>query len=84
MVIEQAKVTLVELKVGLQNDKAPTAVQKRHLMTDDILYYISNMDADPILRLYIPEHLRNVVIRQYHAWIEHMGIDKTYAAIKQK
>ena len=85
MVIEQAKDdTLIELKVGLQNDKVPTAVQKRHLIIDNILYYISNMDADPILRLYIPEHLRDVVIRQYLDWNGHMGIDKTYDAIKQK
>ena len=85
MVIEQAKDdTLVELKVGLQNEKVPTAVQKRHLIIDNTLYYISNMDADPILRLYISEHLRVVVIRQYNDWNGHMGIDKTYDAIKQK
>ena len=33
------------------------------------------MDNDPILRLYIPQHLRDVVIRQYHDWNGHMGID---------
>ena len=85
VVIKQAKDdTLVNLKVCLQNDKVPTAVQKRHLIIDNILYYISNMDADAILRLYIPEHLRDLVIRQYHDWNGHMGIDKTYDAIKQK
>lgn len=53
MGVEQSKdATLVELKIGIQNEKVPKAVQKRHVIIDDILYYISNIDSDPILRLY--------------------------------
>ena len=51
---------------------------------ENILYYISNVDSEPALRLYIPKHLKGAVIRQYHDWNGHMGIDKTFEAIKQK
>ena len=85
MVAEQAKdSTLIELKIGLQNDRVPKAVQKRHIIMENILYYISNVDSEPALRLYIPEHLKGAVIRQYHDWNGHMGIDKTFEAIKQE
>ena len=65
MAIEQAKdEVLMELKIGMQNDKVPKAAQRRHILVDDIMYYISDVDTDPILRLYVPVHLRDMVIRQ--------------------
>ena len=35
-----------------------------------------------VIRLYIPEDIRNPVITQYHESSGHMGIDKIYDAIK--
>ena len=66
MATEQSEVAIVaelkiRLKIGLQHDK-----QNRHIVMDHILYYISNADSDPVLRLYIPEHLRDSVVKQYH------------------
>lgn len=85
MAIEQPKdEVLMELKIGMQNDKVPKAVQRQHILVDNIMYYISDVDTDPILRLYVPVHLRDMVIRQYHDLNGHMGIDKTFDAIKQK
>ena len=58
MAAKQSKdVIVAELKIGFQHDKLPVSVQKRHIVMDNILYYISNADSDPVLRLYIPEQL---------------------------
>ena len=84
IVTEQSKDTnLMELKIGLLNNKLLPSVQERHVIIDNILYYISNVDSDPVLRLYIPEQLRGAVIKQYHDWNGHMGSDKTYNTIRQ-
>lgn len=54
------------------------------MVIDNIQYCISNADSDPVLRLYIPEHLRVSVIEQYHNLNGHIGLDKTYNTTKQK
>ena len=46
-------------------------------------YYLSKTDSDPVIQLYIPEHLRKEIIEQYYDSNGHMGIDKIYDAIKQ-
>ena len=85
MVQEQAKdEAIVEIITSLQKDNAPPSIAKRHIIVDDVLYYISNIDDDPSLRLYIPGQLRENVVVQYHDQNGHMGIDKTFEAIKQK
>ena len=58
MAIKQTKDEVVmELKIGIQNDKVPKAVQRKHILVDNIMYYISDVDTNPILRLYVPEHI---------------------------
>ncbi|CAC5415497.1 unnamed protein product [Mytilus coruscus] len=85
MSIEQVKdKTLRELKKQLESDKVPEAVQNKYIIIDDILYYISNVDNDPIIRLYIPSHIKQAVVEQYHDKNGHMGIDKTFYSIRQK
>ena len=37
-----------------------------------------------MLRLYIPEQLRQLVVKQYHDDNGHMGVQMTYDAIHQK
>lgn len=49
-----------------------------------MFYYLTNADNDPILRLYVPFHYRSGVIKQYHDDNGHLGIDKTFDAIRQK
>ena len=51
---------------------------------DIILYYLSKCDSDPVIRLYIPSHLKKLVIEHYHDQNGYMGIGKTYNAIKGK
>ena len=50
---------------------------------EDILYFISDVDGSPKLRLYLPEHLVDVMIRGYHD-NSHLGIDKVYDSMKRK
>ena len=37
-----------------------------------------------MIRLYIPSHLKQLVIEQYHDKNRHKGIEKTYDSIKGK
>ena len=35
-------------------------------MVDDVVYYLTDPDDDTVLRLYIPKHLRALIIKQYN------------------
>jgi hypothetical protein len=83
MVKEQSKDDiLTEVRTCVISEKATKAVQRKHMVIDNILYYITDPDNEVKLRLYIPVHLREKVVVQYHDGNGHMGIDKTYEAIK--
>ena len=69
-----------QLNSGVENK----AIQKKYLIIDQLLYYITNPDDDPIMRLYIPSHIKEYVITQYHDKNGHMGIQKVFETIKQK
>ena len=72
------------VEYGLENDKLSPSLQKKHMIMDNILNYISNVDSDPVLRLYNSEQLREAVIEQYHDDNGHLALDKTHDAIKIK
>lgn len=85
MVQEQAKdKDLSEIKVKLAQGSGTSAMFKHYILLDNVLYYVSNPDDEPTLRLYVPEQLRYLVVQQYHEDNGHMGIDKTFDAIRQK
>ena len=85
MVIEQSKdKELAQLKDRLWSEKMSSAVASKYIILDNILYYLSKSDSDPIIRLYIPSHLKQLVIEQYHDKNGHMGIEETYDSIKGK
>ena len=85
MITEQNKdQAIVTIKKNLENEKTSPSVLNKYIILDQVLYYLSNVDSDPVIRLYIPEHLRDQVIKQYHDMNGHMGIDKTHDAIKGK
>ena len=54
------------------------------MVVENLVYYISNIDDDPYLRLYVPKHLRGLVVKQYHDMNGHMGVQKTFDSIRQK
>ena len=51
---------------------------------DEVVYYMSQPDEKPAVRLYISSHLRLRVLVQYHNDNGHMGVVKSYQAIRQK
>ncbi|CAC5399405.1 unnamed protein product [Mytilus coruscus] len=74
---------LSAIAIQLQNGKATKSVESKYILMDDILYFISKADSEPVLRLYVPLQLREEVVKQYHD-VDHLGVDKTYDAIKIK
>ena len=73
-----------EIRSMILNGKESKDVQKHYLLVDDLVYYLSNVNDDPCLRLFIPKHLRNFVVTQYHDQNGHMGVQKTFDSIRQK
>ena len=59
-------------------------VQKHNLLVDDLVYYLSNANDDPCMRLLIPKHLRDYVVKKYHDQNGHIGVQKTFDSIRQK
>ena len=82
---EQEKDSKVqELKDQILKDKAPATSKNKHILIEDALYYILDVNGDPMVRLYIPSHIKQAVVEQYHDKNGHMGIYKTFEAIRNK
>ena len=75
---------IVSLKKRVNNEKASKLEQKKFIILEGVLYYLSQPEEEPILRLYVPSHLRHEVMLQYHDKNGHLGIEKTFQAIRQK
>ena len=85
MSVEQGNdVVLCQLKQGLINDSLKSSIAKRYLMLDNVLYYVSDPDNDPTLRVYVTTHLQQILLKEYHSSMGHLGIDKTYDAIRAR
>ena len=83
MIVEQAKdpeICLIKTKLG--SDESNSNSLKKYIILDQVLYYISKVDEDPIIRLYVPSHLTEKVMAETHKVI-HMGFDKTFDAIRK-
>lgn len=74
---------IAEIKYQLLHGKENKKVKNKFILIDNIVYYISGPDNEAILRLYIPNHLKEAVVEECHDNF-HMGIDKTYDLIRQK
>ena len=84
MVAEQARdPEFSQLKMQIEQGQANKSIQRKHIILDGILYYMSNPDENLIFRLYVPNHLTERVIRQFHDII-HLGLDKTFDANRDK
>ena len=65
MSVEQQKDSSIQLILKqLQSGKDNKLVQKRFIIIDQIVYYITYADDEPITRLYVPEHIKEQVIKQ--------------------
>ena len=69
---------------SLQNGNTNNKTLKHYIIIDDILYYISDIEDDPCLRLFVPNKFRGIVVKEDHDLNGHMGIQKTFDAIRQK
>ena len=49
---------------------------------DKIVQYLSQPDDDPLIRQYIPSHLRKSVLIQYQDDSSHKGVDKAFYSIE--
>lgn len=85
MVLEQNKDDVIShLKLSMQKENPSKEVQTRYMVVENILYYISDPNGETKLRLYIPSHLRAMVVKQYHDELGHMGVQKTFDSIRSK
>ena len=85
MVSEQNKDDeILELKTILKHGDPSKDIQRKHLIIDDILYYLTDPDSDPVMSLYVPRHLRALIVKQYHDDNGYMGVQKTFDSIRQK
>ncbi|KAK3107412.1 hypothetical protein FSP39_013983 [Pinctada imbricata] len=77
---------IVKLKKRLRKGTATKAEQTHYFEDKEgLFYYLSQPDSeDPKLRLYIPQEMETVVLRQYHDQLGHMAVDKTYDSIRRK
>ena len=55
---------LFQLKEELQSCKASQAIYSKDILLDNGLYHLSKADSNPVIWLYIPEHLWKEVIEQ--------------------
>ena len=75
---------IMKIKTKLSQGLCDKQISRKYLLHDDILYYISQVDDNPNLRLVVPQHLKQTVLQQYHDDNGHMGVQKVYQTIKEK
>ncbi|CAG2234137.1 unnamed protein product [Mytilus edulis] len=76
--------TIASLKKRLQSGTATKTEDGKHMIIDNLVYYLSNADNEPTLRIYVPKRLKSLVIKQYHDLLGHMSMDKCYDTMRQK
>ena len=85
MKIEQTRDDdITKIRSMILSGKENKDVQKHNLLVDDLVYYLSNANDDPCMRLFILKHHRVYVVKQYHDQNGHMGVQKTFDSIRQK
>ena len=65
-------------KIIDQLKKGKAKLKNKFILDNGVLHRLSHPDFDPVLRLYLPQRLRNDVIKQYHDLNGHFGVDKCY------
>ncbi len=75
MSLEQSKDSDIcevsKLLLSGTNDKA---IQRKHMLIDDVVYFISDPDNNATIRLYVPNHLKDLIVRHYHNEAGHMCV----------
>lgn len=81
---QEQDIVISRLKKSLQNGTATKTEQERFIILDNLVYFLSNAEANPVLRLYVPGKYRTLAIEQFHEKLGHMALDKTYDSAKTK
>ena len=82
--VEQSKDDdISEIRSMIFSGQESKDVQK-HLLVDGLVFFISNVDDDPRLRLFTPKHIWSFVVTLYHDQNGHMGVQKTFDSIRAK
>ncbi|MEW8546530.1 MAG: reverse transcriptase domain-containing protein [Candidatus Thiodiazotropha sp.] len=82
---EQAKdPEIQEVLRQMQSGHASKTFLGKYIVIEGVLYFISESDIRPRLRLFVPEHLRELVLETYHTKNGHVGIDKSWQTAKIK
>ena len=76
--------SIMDIKQKLTTNRNEAALFKKFILKKEVVYYITNVDDFPQLRLYVPKHLTNSVMKQYHDDNGHMGTRKVYLTIREK
>ena len=77
MMVEQSKdQEIVKVLEDISSNKLKN--KSRYLTQDGVLYYLSGIHEDPIMRLYVPSQFRPSLINAYHDENGHFGVDKCY------
>ncbi|CAG2227373.1 unnamed protein product [Mytilus edulis] len=85
MEAEQAEDEIIaSLKKRLQSGTATKTEDGKHMIIDNLVYYLSNADNEPTLRIYVPKRLKSLVIKQDHDLLGHMSTDKRYDTMRLK
>lgn len=85
LIEEQAKdEEIVILRTILLHGQPTKDICRKYMVVDNVLYFLSDPDGDVKLRLYVPSHLRAMLIRQYHDDNGHMGVQKCYDSLRIK
>ena len=85
MKVEQSKDDdISEIRSMILSGQESKDVKKHYFLVDGLVYFISTVDDDPRLRLFIPKHIRSFVVTQYHDQNGHMGVQKTFDSIRAK
>ena len=75
---------IVNLKNMLLHGEPTSSISRQYLVVEGLVYFLSDPDSEAVMRLYVPSHLRAMVIEQYHDKNGHMGVQKCYDSIRQK
>lgn len=55
---------ICQIKKQIESGVAGANIQSQFIIIDDVVYYISKPDSDTVIRLYVPEHLRESIVVQ--------------------
>ena len=85
MIMEQeADTEIMRLRKRIYNGQASKSEGSKFMIDAGVLYYISNPEDEPTVRLYVPKHLQRQVLQQFHDQNGHMGREKTFQTIKKR